>query len=218
MVSACSSIKNTSEPSRKMFTGTILYDVQINSILKDSTLIKTKKSKYGNEMSLTFFKNGDILRKYNGASPEGFNEYYINVGEELILEHSPASDTIIEFNATQENIKKLNSLRDNDTAVSVLEFTCDEIAFTAEEIDKQTHAKKYLTVKYWYSDQVRVDYTNYTSINTDLWAYLLKQSNGGIFLKYEINYFDYSVVFTAKEIRKKDFFEDDAAVGVFITQ
>lgn len=210
LLSACNTPKNALEPAKKPFYGTIVYDVAIEPLVKsDTSLLRTKRNTFGNEMILTFYENGNIFRRYNGAQPDGFSEYYVDISQNRILEHSIKQDTTLMFSANQENARKLNGLRLSKDTLTILGYTCKEIGIAAEEVDLISHEKKYLTLNYWYSNQIKVDKHRYSAVTADLWSFLFNESDGGIFLKYEKNYFDYKVIYTAKEIRKKDFLEEE---------
>jgi hypothetical protein len=210
LLAGCSTQNMASKPAKKPFYGTIVYDVTIETLKNaDNQLLKNKKGIYGNEMTLTFFENGNILRKYNGTQPNEFSEYFVNLSDNQIIEHSVELDSTLVFSANQQNVRKLNSLRLSKDSLSVLGYPCKEIGISVEEVDLATYEKRYLTLNYWYSNQIRVDKARYNTINADLWSFLFNESDGGIFLKYEKNYYDFKVTYTAKEIRKKDFLEEE---------
>ena len=71
----------------------------------------------------------------------------------------------------------------------------------AQSLSAKGNSIAYLTIKYWYTEALKVDKTQYVKINDDLWNYFMRESNGSLFLKYELDYFNYKVIYTAKEIK-----------------
>jgi hypothetical protein len=205
-VASCKSSKTAD--GKKLFVGSIVYDISIEGSPVNQALIDAVKEKYGSTMMLTVYKNGDILKKYSAGST-GYDLNYLNVADNEMNEKYQSSDTIYKHKASKQNMVKLNNLRDSeDQNLTVLNYPCKSVALAGEKVDYNTAVRQYLTVKYWYSDDIVIDKSKYANVNEDLLGYLLNESNGGLFLKQEINYFTHKITFTAKEIRYKDFNED----------
>ena len=196
----CKSQGTSQGGKQDYFKGTIIYDVEVVLSTTD-TSAKAKKSFFGDEMYLTIFKNGDIQRKYNGNSPEGYDLYYVDLEENLVMEKYNNSDTLFTHKASTQNIIKLNSLSEDNLKRKVMEYDLKDVSIGAQSLSAKGNSIAYLTIKYWYTEALKVDKTQYVNINDDLWNYFLRESNGSLFLKYEVDYFNYKVIYTAKEIK-----------------
>ncbi|MDB4107531.1 hypothetical protein OAD66_06280 [Bacteroidia bacterium] len=208
----CKSVTKSSGEKVNLFKGTIVYDVEVVQIV-DSLYEKNKKALFGDEMYLTIFRNGDIQRKYNGASSKGYDLHYIDLEQNTVMEKYNNSDSLHTHSASAQNMVKLNSLRDDKQSLQVLDYDLQEVAIGAEAIDAKDNSRKYLTVKYWYADGLKIDETNYSNVNDDLWNYFINKSDGSLYLKYEIDYFTYKVIYTAKEILPNKFEKSKDKIG-----
>lgn len=200
LLGGCKSVGTSQGEKQDYFQGTIVYDVEV-VLSKVDTSAKTKKSMFGDEMYLTIFKNGDIQRKYNGTSPSGYDLHYIDIAEDVVMEKYNYSDTLFTHKASSQNIIKLNSLRKDNTATSILSYDLKDVSIGAQSLSSKGTSIAYLTIKYWYTDAIRVDKSKYENVNDDLWNYFMNESNGALYLKYEVDYFNYKVIYTAKEIK-----------------
>jgi hypothetical protein len=196
----CKTLDKSTPEKQDYFKGTIIYDVEV-VLSKTDTSAKAKKSFFGSEMYLTIFKNGDIQRKYNGNLPEGYDLYYVDLEENLVMEKYNNSDTLFTHKASTQNIIKLNALREDNAKIKVIEYDLKDVSIGAQSLSAKGNSIAYLTIKYWYTEALKVDKTQYVNINDDLWNYFLRESNGSLFLKYEVDYFNYKVIYTAKEIK-----------------
>lgn len=195
----CKTLQTTTGEKVAPFRGTIVYDVEVinNS---DEPQTKTKKALYGTEMYFTVFKNGDLQRKYNTTSKEGYDIKYIDVTEQTVLEKYNNSDSLFVHQAVAQNQNKLYDLSTTDEKVSILSYELKDLSIGAEDIATRYKTKTYLTIKYWYSELLKVDKVLYTNVNDDLWSYFMNKSNGSLFLKMEVDYFTHKIIYTAKEI------------------
>ena len=209
---SCKTIESASGDKVKLFQGTIVYDVEVLQTL-DTAFQKSKKELYGTEMYLTVFKNGDIQRKYNGASPKGYDLYYIDIANNEVLEKYNNSDSLYVHSAGTQDIIKLNDLRGTKDDLAVLNYDLINLSIGAQELDPNARDRKYLTIKYWYADDIKIDKTKYTSVNDELWNYFLNKSDGSLFLRYEIDYFTYKVIYTAKNIQPNKFEKSKQKLG-----
>ncbi len=192
----CKSSK-LAQNNNNSFVGKIVYDIIVEGDSQNIEDIQRAKELYGNTLELSIFENGDILMNYNG-SPKGYDLSYIDVNENELTEKFNSSDTLYVRPASKQNVKKLTDIRQNDKTIDVLNHECKAVSLSAEDQE----SKQYLTIKYWYSNDYKVDATRYSSINEDLMGYLFQKSNGGIFLRKEISYSGYSITFVAKEIKR----------------
>lgn len=195
----CKTIVTKEGEKIKPFTGTILYDVKVEQ-KSDSSFEKDKQALYGTEMHLTVFKNGNLQRQYIGAAPTGFAMHYIDIKNQEILKKYNSSDSLYVYPCSIQNIRKIGDLRGEKIAQTVINYELNQIAITAQEAPSRLNAGRYLTIKYWYTDALKIDKTNYQGVNDDLVGYFLNQADGSIYLKYEIDYFTYKVTYTAKEL------------------
>ncbi len=199
MFISCKTVETSSGEKVKAFSGTIVYRVQVEQ-LTDTSYEKSKKAMYGDEMYLTVFKNGDIQRRYSGTSPSGYDLQYLDVEKKELLEKYNNSDSLYVHAATTKNIKKVSDLRSDKAGLNLLNYDLEEVAISAQETPSAVSAGRYLTIKYWYAPELKIDKTLYSTINEDLWSYFMNKSDGSIYLKYEIDYFTYKITYTAKEI------------------
>ncbi|MFB1004588.1 MAG: hypothetical protein QMC70_10695 [Bacteroidia bacterium] len=195
----CKTVETATGEKVKAFRGTIVYDVEVEQ-KSDTSFEKDKKALYGNEMHLTVFKNGDVQRTYDGTGSQGYEIYFLDVDKNQIVEKYKNSDTLYVHRASVQNIQKVSDLRSKNEAVSILNYNLKEVSVTAQEAPNSTRVGRYLSLKYWYTPELKVDKNKYASINDDLWGYFMNKSDGSIYLKYEINYFTYKVTYTAREI------------------
>jgi hypothetical protein len=195
----CKSITTSEGEKVKPFAGTIIYDVKVEQKV-DTTYEKNKKALFGNEMHLTVFRNGDIQRLYNGSSTEGYDMCYVDLEKNSVFEKYNNSDSLYTHSLHEQNISKLANLRMDDEEISVLNYKLDKVGISAQEAPSTTSTGRYLTIKYWYASDLKIDKSLYTGVNDDLWNYFMSKSDGAIYLKYEIDYFTYKVTYTAKEI------------------
>ncbi len=195
----CKTIMTTEGKKIKPFRGIILYDVKVEQ-KSDSSFEKNKQALYGTEMRLTVFKNGNLQRQYSGASSTGFSMYYIDIKNQEILKKYNNSDSLYVHPSSVQNIRKISDLRGEKLVQSVLDYELKEIAITAQEAPSRLSAGRYFTIKYWYTDALKIDKTNYAGVNDDLLGYFMNKADGSIYLKYEIDYFTYKVTYTAREI------------------
>ncbi|MFT4827129.1 MAG: hypothetical protein ACI96L_000413 [Paracoccaceae bacterium] len=200
LVIGCKSLETSSGEKVAPFKGTIVYDVEVINNT-DELQTKIKKALYGTEMHFTVFKNGDLQRKYNTTSKEGYDIQYLDVASQTILEKYNNSDSLFVHQAVAQNQNKLYDLRTTDEKVSILSYELKDLSIGAEDIATRYKAKTYLTIKYWYSEQLKVDKALYANVNDNLWSYFMNKSEGSLFLKMEVDYFTHKVVYTAKEIR-----------------
>ncbi len=201
----CSSIK-PGNAGKNLFTGTIVYNVEV--IGKDNHPLpgKNKRDLLGNEMAFTIFKNGDVQMKYAGTSIEGYDVQYISLEQSKVLEKYKSSDTTYIKNASILNFVKLNDLRvGKDTETAVLNYKCKNVAIAAQEIDGLSYERQFLNINYWYSEDIKIDKSKYGKINNNLWSYFMNKSDGSVYLKYELDYFTHKIVYTAKEIKPKNY-------------
>jgi hypothetical protein len=198
LVISCKSIETATGEKVAPFKGTIVYDVEVINNT-DEPKTKAKKALYGTEMYFTIFKNGDLQRKYTTTSSVGYDLQYLDVANQTVLEKYNNSDSFFVHKATTQNRNKLYDLRKTDEKVNILNYSLKDVSIGAEDIAKN-YEKTYLTIKYWYSDQLKIDKTLYSNVNDDLWSYFMNKSDGSLFLKMEIDYFTHKVVYTAKEI------------------
>lgn len=198
-LSACKTMITSSETKVEAFKGTIVYKVEVVQ-KTDSNLSKNKKAVLGNEMYLTIFKNGDIQRKYNGASSMGYDLQYLDLENGKIIEKYNSSDSLFESKANIQNITKVYDLKLSDSKETILSYDLAELSVGAKEAATAQAIGNYLTIRYWYTDALKIDKTLYATVNNDLWSYFMYKSDGSIFLKYEVDYFTYKVVYTATEI------------------
>jgi hypothetical protein len=212
VVAGCKTVDSAAGDKVKLFHGTIVYDVEVIQNT-DTAFVKNKKGLYGTEMYLTVFKNGDIQRKYNGASSQGYDLYYIDVASNQILEKYNNSDSLYVHNAGTQNFIKLNDLRGSTDDLSILNYDLIDLSIGAQELDADASQRKYLTIQYWYADDIKIDKTKYTSVNDELWNYFINKSDGSLFLRYEIDYFTYKVVYTAKDIQPNKFERSKQKLG-----
>ena len=196
----------------KPFAGTIVYKVEVEQNV-DTSYEKNKKALFGDQMSLTVFKNGDIQRTYNGASTKGYDLLYIDVEENQILEKYNNSDSLYVIDAIAPNMTKLNDLRVTNEKVELLNYPLKQVAIGAQELSTEGGMGKYLTIKYWYAEGLKVDKSKYAKVNKDLWAYFLNESDGSLYLKYEIDYFTYKVTYTAVDILPGEFKKSEDKIG-----
>lgn len=200
LVIGCKSLETSSGEKVAPFKGTIVYDVEVINNT-DELQTKIKKALYGTEMHFTVFKNGDLQRKYNTTSKEGYDIQYVDVASQTVLEKYNYSDSLFVHQAVAQNQNKLYDLRTTDEKVSILSYELKDLSIGAEDIATRYKAKTYLTIKYWYSEQLKVDKALYANVNDNLWSYFMNKSEGSLFLKMEVDYFTHKVVYTAKEIR-----------------
>ena len=202
VISSCSLFKKTGTQNEvPLFTGSIIYNIEIVRLDDAEDISKGKRDLYGNQMVLTIHPNGDLERTYNGTSPTGYESYYIDLQNNKVKETYKAKDTVFVRDASIETLVKLNDLRTtNDTVVEVLGMECKDISISAEEVDFTRIAKKYLTLRYWYSPTLKIDASKYKNVNDQMLSYLLSKSKGSIFLKYELHYVTHKVIYTAKQI------------------
>jgi hypothetical protein len=200
LVIGCKSLETSSGEKVAPFKGTIVYDVEVINNT-DELQTKIKKALYGTEMHFTVFKNGDLQRKYNTTSKEGYDIQYLDVASQTILEKYNNSDSLFVHQAVAQNQNKLYDLRTTDEKVSILSYELKDLSIGAEDIATRYKAKTYLTIKYWYSEQLKVDKALYANVNDNLWSYFMNKSEGSLFLIMEVDYFTHKVVYTAKEIR-----------------
>lgn len=194
----CKTLQTSTGAKVAPFKGTIVYDVEVinNS---DEQQTKSKKDLYGTEMSLTVFKNGDLQRKYTTSSIDGYGIQYVDIENQKVIEKYNNSDSLFVHKAAIQNRNKLYDLRTTNEKQTVLDYELKDVSIGAEDIARN-YEKTYLTVRYWYSDQLKVDKAVYANVNDDLWSYFMNKSDGSLFLKMEIDYFTHKVVYTAKEI------------------
>lgn len=195
----CKTLQTADGEKVKAFQGTIVYDVAVEQ-KSDTSFEKSKKALFGDEMYLTVFRNGDIQRRYSGTSPTGYDLQYLDVEKSEVLQKYNNSDSLFVHAATTQNIQKISDLRTDKTDIMVLNYDVKEVAISAQETPSAVSTGRFLTIKYWYSPQLKIDKTLYSSINEDLWSYFMNKSDGSIYLKYEVDYFTYKVTYTAKEI------------------
>ncbi|MDB4161465.1 hypothetical protein N9772_03770 [Bacteroidia bacterium] len=195
----CKTVATSTGQKVKAFSGTIIYDVEVEQ-KSDTSFEKDKKALYGNEMQLTVFKNGDLYRTYDGTGSQGYEIYFLDVDQNEIVKKYKNSDTLYVHRASVQNIQKVSDIRSKNEEVSILNYNLKEVSVTAQEASNSTHVGKYLSLKYWYTPELKVDKNKYASINDDLWGYFMKKSDGSIYLKYELDYFTYKVTYTAREI------------------
>jgi hypothetical protein len=200
LVIGCKSLETSSGEKVAPFKGTIVYDVEVINNT-DELQTKIKKALYGTEMHFTVFKNGDLQRKYNTTSKEGYDIQYVDVASQTVLEKYNYSDSLFVHQAVAQNQNKLYDLRTTGEKVSILSYELKDLSIGAEDIATRYKAKTYLTIKYWYSEQLKVDKALYANVNDNLWSYFMNKSEGSLFLKMEVDYFTHKVVYTAKEIR-----------------
>jgi len=199
LVSSCKSVQTSTGEKVKAFSGTIVYDVQVEQ-KSDTSFEKNKKDLFGTEMYFTVFKNGDLQRRYSGTSPSGYDLYYIDLEKKEVLEKYNNSDSLYVHSAGIQNIQKLADLRSENEEIKVLNYDLDQVSVTAQESPSSASKGRYLSIKYWYADDIKVDKSLYAGINDNMWSYFMNRSDGSIFLKYEIDYFTYKVTYTAKQI------------------
>jgi hypothetical protein len=196
----CKTLQTTTGEKVAPFKGTIVYDVEVINNT-DELQTKTNKALYGTEMHFTVFKNGDLQRKYNTTSKEGYDIQYLDVASQTVLEKYNNSDSLFVHQAVAQNQNKLYDLRTTDEKVSILSYELKDLSIGAEDIATRDKARTYLTIKYWYSEQLKVDKALYANVNDNLWSYFMNKSEGSLFLKMEVDYFTYKVVYTAKKIQ-----------------
>lgn len=195
----CKTVHTSTGEKVKVFRGTIIYDVDVvqNS---DTSFEEDKRALYGNEMHLTVFKNGDLQRRYDGTGSQGFEIYFLDVDQNEIVEKYKHSDTLYVHQANTNNIQKVSDIRLKNEEVSILNYTLKELAIAAQEAPNSNRVGRYLSLKYWYAPELKVDKDMYANVNEDFWNYFMNKSDGSIYLKYEIDYFTYKVTYTAKQI------------------
>lgn len=202
VLSSCSLFKKTgSTKDVPLFSGSIVYNIEIVKLDDSKNVASGKRDLYGNEMVLTVHPNGDIERKYNGTTLSGYESYYIDLQNNKVKETYKATDTVFVRDASIQTLVKLNDLRtSNDSTVEVLGMKCENISLAAEEIDLHGINKKYVTLRYWYSSNLKIDASLYKNVNDQMLSYLLSKSKGSLFLKYELNYVTHKIIYTAKQV------------------
>lgn len=191
--------KNTSTPN--FFVGSIKYDVLITAIDQPSSDMKTKIDLLGSKMILTVYPNGDIQKTYKGSTSFGYEAEYLKLDKNLVFQKYNSSDSILSRDAANENMIKISDVRvDGNEVVTVLGMPCQTTAIGIQEISSIDKKRSYATLYYSYNDSISIDKTKYAQVNDNLWAYLLDESNGAIFLKYELLYSTYKVTYTATKI------------------
>ncbi|MGB1037597.1 MAG: hypothetical protein ACPGYY_03045 [Bacteroidia bacterium] len=201
---SCKTVTTAEGEKVDLFKGTIVYDVEVVQKV-DTFFEKNKKALFGNEMVLTVFRNGDIQKVYNGASSKGYDLHYISLEDNVVIEKYNNNDSLYTHAASTQNISKINDLRGPKQEISILDHSLKEVAIAAQEAPTSHSSGNYLTIKYWYTDALKIDKTRYTNVNDDLWNYFINKSDGSLYLKYEIDYFTYKVIYTAKEILPNKF-------------
>lgn len=196
---SCKTVQTESGEKVKAFQGTIVYDVKVEQ-KADTAFEKSKKGMFGEEMYLTVFKNGDLQRRYSGTSPNGYDLQYLDVEKNEVVQKYNNSDSLYVHAATTQNIQKVSDLRTDKDAQTVLNYNVKQVAITAQETPSAVSSGQFLTIKYWYPPELKIDKSLYSSVNEDLWSYFMNKSDGSIYLKYEIDYFTYKVTYTAKQI------------------
>lgn len=208
----CKTVQTSSGEKVPLFHGTIIYDVTITEI-SDSKYTGNPKAKYGEEMHLTVFKNGDIQRKYIGADETGYDLTYLNLEQNTVLEKFNASDSLFVHSASKTDMIKLNELRNSDKPVKVLDRELSQVAIAAQQGSSQLTNGNYVSVNYWYDEQLKVDKSRYTGVNEELLNYFLEETNGSLYLKYELNYYTHKITFTAKEILRGKYEKEKEKLG-----
>lgn len=216
-ITGCKSVTTASGEKVPLFKGTIIYDVEIVNQV-DTSFVKNKKALFGTEMYLTVFRNGDIQRKYNGASINGYDLYYINIEENKVLEKYNNSDSLYVHSASEQNVKKVNNLKVNDDKVTVLDRELKSVAIAAQNAPSINSKGDYVTIKYWYDDALKIHKSKYGKVNDDLLNYFLNESDGSLYLKYEIDYFTYKVIYTAIEILPNKFEKEKEKINETVPQ
>lgn len=204
ILGSCKTVTTADGQKVELFKGTIVYAVEVVQKV-DTSFEKNKKALLGDEMVLTVFRNGDIQKVYNGASTQGYDLQYISLEDNVVIEKYNNSDSLYTHAASSQNISKINDLRGPKKELSILDHPLKEVAIAAQEAPTSLSSGNYLTIKYWYTEALRLDKTRYTNVNDDLWNYFVNKSDGSLYLKYEIDYFTYKVIYTAKEILPNKF-------------
>lgn len=217
LFAGCKTVKTASGEKVPLFKGTIIYDVMVENQV-DTAFVKNKKDLFGTEMHLTVFRNGNIQRKYLGASINGYDLYYINIEENKVFEKYNNSDSLYVHSASDQNVKKVNNLKVNNNEVTVLDRELKSTAIAARNAPSINSTGDYVTIKYWYDNTLKIDKSKYGKVNNDLLNYFLNESDGSLYLKYEIDYFTYKVTYTAREILPNKFEKEKEKINETVPQ
>jgi hypothetical protein len=201
ILSSCSLFKKKSTEQADYFTGTIVYDVQVVKVKPDYSRMEYQTGKYGNEMTLTIFENGDIQRKYAGTATQGYKSIYLDLEKNEINGQYNFSDSVYYYQASERDLFKLSDAKTDAQSDSILGYATDQLAMVAEEPSFNGGPRDQLVVKYWYNNSLKLNSDLYEDVSAGLWNYYTNKSEA-VYLKMELNYFDFKVIYTAKEINK----------------
>jgi hypothetical protein len=196
---SCKTLTTSNGEKIKPFKGTIIYDVQVVQLV-DTTYVRDKTDFFGDQMHLTVFRNGDIQRKFFNASRLGYDLTYLDIKNKLDVTKYNHSDTLYEKSSNSSNMTKVKGIPLSMTTEKILSYDLTEIAIGAKEIATPSVKGDFLSIRYWHTDEYKVDKLVYSKVNRDLWSYFMTNSDGSLCLKYEIDYFTYKVTYTAIEI------------------
>ena len=198
-LSSCKTLTTSNGEKIKPFKGTIIYDVQVVQVV-DTSYVGDKKYFFGDQMHLTVFRNGDIQRKYFNSSRLGYDLDYMDIKHNIYISKYNNSDSFYQENAKIANMAKVRDLPLSKESEKILSYDLKEIAIGAQETATPSVKGDFLSIRYWHTDEYKVDKLVYSKVNRDLWSYFMTNSDGSLCLKYEIDYFTYKVTYTAIEI------------------
>jgi hypothetical protein len=209
VLSSCQVLKQNKK-QENYFSGSIEYDVAV--IPHDLTTqdFKSKKDLLGTKMILTIYPNGDLQRVYKGSTNFGYQASYIQLDENLVIEKFISKDSIIQRDASQENMVKISDVRVSNTEpITILDLPCKTTAVGVQETDVIDKKRLYLTLYCSYNESLKLDKKKYSDVHEDLWSYFMNKNDGALFLKYELDYATYKVVYTATRIAPQEYPSDD---------
>lgn len=198
LLASCSTPKTIT--GEKAFYGTIVYDVIIEGGKENQTRMDVAHGEFGDELTLSIFKNGDILSNYSG-NDNRIDLMYLDLEQRQYLTKYNGSDTLYYTPLATGNMVKLSDVReDKKLKESIAGYDCQLNGYYVENVKRNSAYMRYMTLSYWYSNDLVVDQRRYKGVEEDLLGFLFSEADGAIFLKKELNYYSFKVTLKAREV------------------
>jgi len=171
---------------KKEFEGIITYKITVSSP-QNKKMKNQIQQMIGNKM-LLYYKNGKILRKYNGNNldfvlynPDEKREYTAIVNKDTIY-----------FNRTDIEASKFTGVKYGKETKRILNQTCDFLIFSTDKS----------VTKYWYSQELYVDASKHKG-NIALHYDKLYKASNSLPLRYINEMKGFSIIYEAVKVEHK---------------
>jgi hypothetical protein len=175
------------------FSGKIVYDYQFLNPDSGEDITEKMSSIYGSEQHYyihhdsykAFDEKNNFGQLYNGSDNK---YYYLN----------PNTKDVMEIEASIQT-SEIASISHTDKTASILGRNCKQLII-------RTNTEE--TV-YFYSDEIKVNPSNFSGHKLGDWSEYLKASNGSLPLKYIVKTENFTWVSTAVSVEEMDLTKDD---------